>query len=253
VIGLARLTLAETRGRLLLVGAAGLLFLAGAAVTSATAGGGADPGMDEVFRLGGYPLVSAVLLMGWTVGRFPLFAAVVLCAAVGMGGQRGGWARLAHARPLAPWRIYLLRWALLAGVAFGVSALVLPLFDLLILGTWAGPPTLVLAAAAVLAYGTLAALASAWLPRDAALGVAAILAVGAHVWHAALRSGAADAVPRGVGRFLSFVLPPQGALYALEGAFVGVEPIPWASFAYVAGYAALVGALALLSLTLREI
>lgn len=253
MIALVRLTLAETRGRLLLVGGVGLLFLAGAALTAATAGGGAEPGMDEVFRLGGYPLVSAVLLMGWTVGRFPLFAAVVLCAAVSPGGPGGGWARLAHARPLAPWRVYALRWLLLSGVAFGVSALVLPLFDLLILGTWAGRPTFVLAAAAVLAYGTLAALLSAWLPRDAALAVAAILAVAAHVWHAALRSGAAEVVPRGVGRFLSFILPPQGALFALEGAFAGVEPIPWMSFGYVAGYAALIGALALLSLTLREI
>jgi hypothetical protein len=253
VTGLARLSLAETRGRLLLVGVVGLMFLAGAAVTGSLAGGGADPGLDELFRQGGYPLVSAVLLMGWSVGRFPLFAALVLCSGVCWGGRGTGWARIAHARSRSPLALYAWRWLLFAALAFAAAALVLPLFDLLVLGTWAGPATFVLALAAVLVYGALAAFLSAWLRADVALATAGILAGAAHVWHAALRSGAADAVPRGVGRFLSFVLPPQGALYALENAFAGVEPIPWASFGYAAGYAAVMAALTLVSVVLREI
>lgn len=252
IAAIVRLSLAEARGRLLLVAAVGVAFLLGAWATSAATGASADPNMDEVFRLGGYPLVSAVLLMGWTVGRFPLFAAIALCAGLAWGGARASSpARLLHARPVAPLAIYGVRAAIFAGLAFLVSSVVLPVFDLLILGTWAGAATFALAGGYVLAYGSLTALLSVWTRADAA--VAALLAILAHVWHGALRGGAADAVPRGVGRFLSFALPPQGALHALEGAFAGVEPVPWESFGYVAGYAALLAALAALSLVVREI
>ncbi|HSM35057.1 MAG TPA: hypothetical protein VK837_01555 [Longimicrobiales bacterium] len=250
--GLVRLSLAELRSRLLLVGAVGLLFLGGAAATASIAGGGADPGLDELFRRGGYPLVSAVLLMGWSVGRFPIFAALVLGSVVGWGGG-GGWARMAHARSRSPAAVYAVRWALCLTIAFAAAAIVLPLFDLLVLGTWAGAATFVLAGAAVLVYGALAAFLSAWLRADAALAIGALLAGGAHVWHSALRSGAADTVPRGVRSFLTFVLPPQGALYQLENAFAGVAPIPWASFGYAAGYAALFVAFLGISILLREI
>ncbi len=252
ITAVARLALAESRGRVLLVGAVGLAFLLGAWAAAAATGGSAHPDLDEAFRLGGYPLVSGILLMGWTVGRFPLFAAIALFAGLAWGGARPTRpVRLLHARPVSPLAIYAVRAALFAGLAFLASAVVLPAFDLLILGTWAGVATFVLAGAYVLAYGSLTALLSVWTRADAA--VAALLAILAHVWHGALRSGAADAVPRGVGRFLSLALPPQGALYALEGAFAGVEPVPWDSFVYVAGYAALLGALTALSLIVREI
>lgn len=251
IAAVARLALAESRGRLLLVAAVGLAFLLGAWATAAATGASADPGMDDLFRLGGYPLVSAVLLMGWTVGRFPLFAAIALFAGLAWGGRASGPARLLHARPVSPLAIYAVRAALFGALAFLASALVLPAFDLLILGAWGGSATLALAAAYILAYGGLTALLSVWTRADAA--IAALLAILAHVWHGALRSGAADAIPRGVGRFLSFALPPQGALHELEGAFAGVQPVPWDSFGYVAGYAALLAALTALSIVVREI
>ncbi|MEN8375582.1 MAG: hypothetical protein ABFS34_09050 [Gemmatimonadota bacterium] len=247
----SRLAASEARARLVLVGVVGVLFLAGAWATSATAGGAADPSLDDVFRLGGYPLVSAVLLLGWTVGRFPLFAAIALCAGLAWGGRVPSRARLVHARAVPRWFVYGTRAGMFGALAFLASAAVLPLFDLLVLGTWAGAATFTLAGAYVLAYGSLTALLSVWTRADAA--GAAVLAALAHLWHGALRSGAADAVPRGVGRFFSLVLPPQGALHALEGAFAGVEPIPWDAFGYVAGYAGLLAALTAVSLMLRDV
>lgn len=247
---LLRLAVSEARGRIAFVALVGMAFLLGAALTAGAAGG-EHAEMDEVFRLGGYPLVSAVLLMGWTVGRFPLLAAIALFAGFAWGGSASGRARTMRTRPVSEGLVFGSRAVVFALAAFLLSALVLPAFDLLLLRTWAGPATLVLAAGHVLAYGSLTALLSVWTRADAA--IAAVLAILAHVWHAALRSGAADAVPFPVGRLFSFLLPPQGALFALENAFAGIEPIPWDSFAYVAGYAALLAGLTGVSLLVREI
>jgi hypothetical protein len=77
------LSLRAQRRRLIGLVAFGLLFLAAAATARVFTH--SDHGhieMDRLFELGGTTLVSALLLLGWLIGRFPLIAVLVLCAGI---------------------------------------------------------------------------------------------------------------------------------------------------------------------------
>ena len=52
---------------------------------------------------------------------------------------------------------------------------------------------------------------------------------------------------------MSLALPPHGALFQLETAFASALPIPWAAFAYVVAYSAVLLVLAGFGLARREI
>ncbi|MBI4544495.1 MAG: hypothetical protein HY703_04810 [Gemmatimonadetes bacterium] len=250
-LAIVGLTLRAAQRRILALLAFAALFLAAGAAARLLVGaehGGVE--IDRLFLVGGYPLVSALLLLGWLLGHFPLIATLVLVAGLVSGERADGHARLFYVRPVSPLRLYATRLAVLGLQAFLICALLLPGFDLLLLGEWAGPATLVLIAAYILVYGSLTALLSVWTRGDA--WIALLLAILALVWDA-LRRAQALAIPAGVQDFISFVLPPQAALFRLEGAFARVQPIPWDAFAYAAGYALVMLGFAALSFAHREV
>ncbi len=245
------LTLRARRRRLLVLGAFALLFLAAAVaarVLVSDADGHVDP--DRLFMVGGYPLVSAMLLFGWLLGRFPLIATLVLMAGLASDDRRDGLARLYAVRPVSPLAVYGVRAVTLGAVAFLFCGALLPLFDLILIGTWAGPATLVLVASYVLVYGGLTALLSVWSRGDAWLAL--LCAIASMVWDA-LRRADMLTVPPGTRDLVTFVLPPQAALFELEGAFGSLQPIPWDAFLYVAAYGLVMFALAGLSLAKRDL
>lgn len=235
-LALAWLELKARRRRLLALGAFAALFLA-AGTTARLLVGGEDGHVDadQLFIVGGYPLVSALLLLGWLLGRFPLIATLVLMAGIVSGDRAGGQARLYSVRPASPHLLYGARFLVLAATTFVLSALLLPAFDLLLLGTWAGPATLVLILANVLVFGGLVTVLSVLTRADA--WIALFLALAALVWNALRAAGKLD-IPIGARDVVTFILPPQAALLRLEGAFGALQPIPWDAFLYVAGYAA---------------
>ncbi|MGH7480743.1 MAG: hypothetical protein ACRELV_01195, partial [Longimicrobiales bacterium] len=205
--------------------------------------------LGELFAVGGYPLASALLLLGWLIGRFPLIAILVLVAGLVSRDRASGRLRLYAARPASLLAVYALRFAVLAVVAFALSALLMPTFDLLLLGDWAGPATFVLILAQVLVYGGLAAFLSVWTRADAWIALG--LAVTALVWEAALRAPSVS-VPEGPRAILTLLLPPQWAMLELESAFAALQPIPWDAFAFTAGYGLAMLLLAGVSLAYRE-
>ena len=247
---LALLELSARRRRILALLAFAAVFLA-AAATVATLGRADDHmELDRLFQIGGYPLISGVLLVGWLLGRFPLIATLVLMNGVVAGDRTDGQARVLAARPVAPALIYGARFAVLAGVAFAICAVLMPLFDLIMLGEWAGPATLVLVLAHVLVWGGLTTLLSVFTSLDA--WVALLLAVLAMVW-AALAGADMLPVTTPLVELVAFALPPQTQLFALEAAFGELEPIPWGAFAFVAGYAAVALILAGVFVGRREV
>lgn len=250
-LALARLTLAARKKRVIAMVAFGTVFLvAGLASRMLLRDAEGHVELDAVFEVGGYTLASALILMGWVLGRFPLIATVVLLAGVFSGDRDAGYARIYSTRPVSLLGVYTVRFAVLAGAAYLLSALLLPVFDLLLLGTWAGPATLVLILAHVLVYGGLMAVLSLWTRTDA--WIAIFLAAAAIVWHALITGGALF-VPPGVRDVITFLLPPQAALLQLEGAFAGVEPIPWSAFVHAAGYGVVLLGLAAVTFYRREI
>jgi hypothetical protein len=240
------------RRRMLGLLAFSLLFLAVAAGTrllAPTHDGHVE--VEQLFQIGGYPLVSGLLLLGWVLGRFPLIAALVLLAGIFSHDRAMGYARIYAVRPVSRLATYGMRFAVLAGIAFILSTLLLPAFDVLLIGQWAGPGTFVLIAAYVLVYGSLVALLSVWTRADAWIALA--LAISAILWHALRTGGALDATPVALREALSIILPPHGALFQIETAFASLQPVPWAAFAYVLAYAAVLLVLAGVSLVRREI
>lgn len=247
---MAALELLARRRRILALLATAAVFLA-AAITAATLG--RDQGHVEIgtlYQLGGYPLVSGLLLAGWLIGRFPLVAVLVLTGGVVSGDHDTGHGRLLAARPASPVLVYGARLALLWAVAFAVSAALLPAFDLIMLGEWAGPATLVLILAQVLVWGSLTALLSTVTRLDA--WAAALLAVVAMIWSALVDAGFSPLTPL-LTEILAFALPPVGPLTRLEAAFADVQPIPWGALAFCAGYAAVLLLLAAWRLRSREV
>lgn len=245
------LTLASARRRLLLVSGFAAMFLLSALVVRLLAGHGDHMEPDALFEIGGFPLVSAVLLAGWTVGRFPLIATVVLAAGVFSADLSSGMTRIYAVRRTSLVRVYGMRIALLLGLAFIISALLMPAFDLILLGRWAGPATLVLIAAYVLVYGGLIAFLSVLTRADA--WIAAGLAVLSLLWATLRNAGLLSAVPAGGRDFITLVLPPQSALFALENAFSQIAPIPWTAFLYAAAYGLVFLVLAGVLVSHREI
>ncbi|MEJ2678269.1 MAG: hypothetical protein P8174_04230 [Gemmatimonadota bacterium] len=247
---LVGLTLAARRRRILLLAAFGIGLLAVGTVAAIM---GRGPGgrlqLDPLFATGGYPLVSGIILAGWVLGRFPLIAALALVAGLVSDDRATGQARLLAVRGVSPVTVYGTRLAALLGVAFALSAVVMPAFDLIMLGTWAGPATLVLIAAQVLVYGGLTAFLSVWTRLDAWLALLAALA--ALGWTALGNAGLLPHWPV-LSHAITLLLPPQSALTALEGAFANVQPIPWDAFAFCAGYSAVAIILAGLALRRRE-
>ena len=250
-LALAGLTLRARRKRIFaLLAFAALFLVAGMTARLLVSDEHGHVNADQLFLLGGYPAVSALLLMGWLLGRFPLIATLVLMAGFVSHDRAQGYTRLFAVRPTSPLRVYGTRFAVLAGVAFAICAVLMPTFDLIMLGTWAGPATLVLILAHVLVFGGLVALLSVWTRADA--WVALLLAIAALVWDG-LRNTGTLAVSPGVRDVVAFILPPQAALFRLEEAFGTLQPIPWDAFLYVAGYGVMLLVVAALALYRREI
>lgn len=253
VLGAARvagLEILARRRRVLVLLAFAALFLAAAATAAALAREEGHIEMDRLFQIGGYPLISGILLTGWLIGRFPLVATLVLVAGLVSGDRAGGHARILAARPVAPALLYGLRFLVLAGLAFLLSALLMPLFDLIVLGEWAGPATLVLILAHVLVWGGLTALLSVFTRLDAWLTL--MLAVLSMVWASLAQAGMLP-VAAPLAEVVAFLLPPQNALFALEGAFADLQPIPWDAFWFCVGYGAVALVLAALLVGRREL
>lgn len=231
--GLAVLELRARQRRLLALLAFAGLFLLTAATAALLAHEEGHVELETLFLIGGYPLISGVLLIGWLLGRFPLVATLVLMSGIVAADRDDGHARILAARPAAPAAVYGLRFLVLAGLAFVLSATLMPLFDLLMIGAWAGPALLVLILAHVVVWGSLTTLLSVFTRLDAWLVL--LLALFAMVW-GALREVGMLPVVAPIGDIIAFILPPQAQLFALESAFAGIEPIPWDALWYCVGY-----------------
>lgn len=231
----------------------GLAFvLVGSAAMARLLSAGTDHvELDRIFELGGTTLASAFLLLGWLVGRFPLIATLVLFAGFFSRDRETGMARLYLARPVTPLAVWGVRFLVLALSVLVLSAIVLPAFDLVLLGTWAGPATFVLTASYIIAYAGLIALLSTWTRGDA--WIALLLALAAMSWDAMRSADLLSALPAGGRQFVSLILPPHGALFALESAFGNVQPIPWNAFVDVCVYGVTMLVVAGLLLRMREV
>lgn len=242
--------LAMRRRLLLLLAFAAVLLLS--AVTARLLSSSPDHvELDRIFALGGATLASAFLILGWLVGRFPLIATLVLMAGVFSQDRAGGLARLYLARPVSPLAVWGPQMVARSLVAFAASVLVMPVFDLILLGQWAGPATLVLAAAWIVAFGGLVAFLSVWTRADA--WIALLLGILAMTWFGLRTAGVLDGVPIGGRQFVTLVLPPHGALSALERAFGQIQPVPWSAFGDACIYGVTLYVLAALSIRIREI
>lgn len=206
--------------------------------------------LGQLFVIGGYPLASTLLLLGWLLGRYPLIATLTLMAGVVSDDRVSGMSRLYAVRPKSLAMIYVVRVLAVAAISLALSALLLPMFDLMMLGTWAGPATLILILSYVVVYGSLCFLLSIWVRNE--VWVTLGLSIAAMLWDALLRAGQlAEAAP-GIRVAVAMILPPQGALFELESAFGSIQPIPWDSFYYVMAYGAILFAAAIVSLNIRE-
>jgi hypothetical protein len=241
---------ARARRLIGLVAFAALFVLAGVAAR-VFAGHDGHVEAERLFLIGGYPLVSVLLLLGWLIARFPMIAVLVLLAGVISEDRTTGFARLLHVRPRSRLAHYGVRVLVFATVAFMLSAVLVPLFDMLIIGRWTGGAAFVVIAAHVLVYGSLTVLLSIFTRADA--WIALFLGLFAIVWQALRAGDVLVGTPPGIREFVSFVLPPQGALGALELAFAERMPIPWEAFGFVVAYSALLLVITGLLLERREI
>ena len=207
--------------------------------------------MGNLYLVGGYPLVSALLLLGWLLGRYPLIAVLTMMAGIVSSDRANGTMRLYAVRPRSLGVLYLKKFAAAAGVVFVLSALLLPFFDLLLLGRWAGPGTFVLITSYILVYGALAFFLSVWLRGE--VWVTILLAIVAMLWDAFARAGKLADAPPGLAELTTIVLPPQSALFSIESAFGAEAAIPWGSFAFVSAYAVILLIAAFVSLRIREL
>lgn len=252
VVHFALLTLRSRARRIggLLVFAA--VFLLAALTARALTGGGEDHlDLDRLFQFGGSTLVSALLLLGWLIGRFGALAALVLLAGSFGNDHAAGHARLFAARPVSLPLLYAGRWLVLTATAFLIGVAVLPLFDLILLGHPSGWGVVPLVAAQVLVFASLTALLGTFTRADAWLAL--LLGIVAAIWEALRRMDFMQAAAPAVREVVSFLLPPQGALYRLETAFAGAQPVPIDALLYTAIYAALLLLLAGLVLSRREL
>lgn len=250
-LALVRLDLVAMRRRLLLLLAFAAVLLLSAVAARLLSSSPDHVELDRIFELGGPTLASAFLLLGWLVGRFPLVATLVLLAGVFSQDRASGLARLYLTRPVPPLAVWGTKTVARCLAAFVCSAVVMPVFDLILLGQWAGPATLVLAAAWVIAFGGLVAFLSVWTRADS--WIALLLGILAMTWYSLRSAGMLDAVPVGGRQFVTLVLPPHGALFALESAFGQIQPIPWTALGDACIYGFTLFVLAALLLRTREI
>ncbi|MGH7448480.1 MAG: hypothetical protein ACRELT_13010 [Longimicrobiales bacterium] len=238
--------------RLLGLTAFGVVFLMAAATARIFTG--SEHGhveLERIFELGGTTLVSVLLLLGWLIGRFPMIATLVLMSGVFSDDRDAGHARLYAVRPRSLIVLYGLRALLFAGIAFVMSTVFLPGFDLLILNEWSGTGVFALIAAQVLVYGSITVLLSAFTRADA--WIALLLGIVAIVWYALRRVDFFESVPPAIRETVSVLLPPQGALMRVESAFASAQPPPADALLYIAIYALLAVILAGVAVSRREL
>lgn len=234
-IALTRLVLAERKMRYLGLIAFAIVFIfAGLAARALVGSPEGHIELGQLMMMGGYPLVSALLLLGWLLGRYPLIATLVLLAGVISRDRHNGHARIYASRPISLLRVYAPRVLLLSFSAFVLSAILMPTFDVIMLGQWNGASTFVLIACYVIAYTGVITLLSVFTRGEGWLTL--LLALTAMVWDALRRGGLLDNAPPGIAQAVAFILPPQGALFRVETAFAELQPLPWASVGYVIGY-----------------
>ena len=231
---LTRLFIFDRSRRILGLIGFGVLFIVAGLAARALTGQEGHVELGQLLQMGGYPLVSAMLLLGWLIGRYPIIAALVLLAGLFSGDRANGYARLYGVRPVSFLQLYGLRFLVLLAIAFLLGAVLLPIFDVIMLGAWAGPATLVLIACYVLLYGSLVSFLSIFTRADAWIALA--LALIAMIWEALRRGNALNDAPPIVRDVISFLLPPQGPLFRIETAFAEMQPIPWSAVGYVVGY-----------------
>ena len=130
---LTRLVLLQRARRIGALIAFAALFLVSGIAARVLVGEGGHVEAGELFLVGGYPLVSALLLLGWLLGRYPLIATLVLLAGVLSDDRANGYARLYSVRLLSFFRIYAPRVVALTTIAFLLSAILMPIFDVLML------------------------------------------------------------------------------------------------------------------------
>jgi hypothetical protein len=251
-LGLIALSLRALRRRILILIAFTAAFLVAALAARVVTG--AHDGhveLDRIFQIGGAPLASAFLLLGWVIGRFPLVAVLVLMAGIFSHDRADGTARLYFARPVSPIAVYGSRFTVLALLAFAISALLMPAFDVILLGQWAGPNTLVLIASYIIAYGGLVAFLSLWTRADA--WIALLMGIFAIAWHALRVAGVLEGAAPGVREIVSLILPPHGALFAIETAFAQMLPIPWEAALVVGLYGTVLLLISALFIGQREV
>jgi hypothetical protein len=238
--------------RIVGLGAFGLLFLAAGATARIFTG--SDHGhveLERLFELGGTTLVSALLLLGWLIGRFPMIATLVLMSGVFSDDRERGHARLYAVRPRSMLLLYGSRMMLYAVIAFLMSVILIPAFDLLILNEWSGRGVFALIGAQILIYASLTALLSVLTRADA--WFALFLGLLATVWYALRRMDFFQSAAPAVRETVSVLLPPQGALLRIESSFAAAQPAPADAMLYIAIYALLVLILAGVALSRREI
>jgi hypothetical protein len=229
-----------------------LLFLLSALAARALVG--TDHGQVELgnlYQVGGYPLVSALLLLGWLIGRYAVVATLVMMSGIVSGDRRDGTMRLYAVRPASLAMFYLKRFAVAGGVAFVLSAILMPAFDFLLLSRWAGPNTLVLILSYILVYGSLTFLLSVWTRGE--VWIAMMLAILAMLWDAVLRAGQLGSSVPGIREVITMVLPPQSALFKIESAFGAETAMPWDSVLFIAAYSVILIVAALVSMRIREL
>jgi hypothetical protein len=245
------LALRARRERIALLVAFSAVFLAAAVTARVVGGHEGHVEFDRLFQIGGYPLISGMLLIGWLLGRFGMLAAFVMMAGVFSSDRADGTARLLYARPMSPLRIYFTRFAVFALAAFAIAAVLMPLFDLIMLGHWAGPLTFVLIGCHILTFGSLTFLLSVWTRAD--VWMALLLTLIAMVWHALRRGDLLGGTAPGIREAITVFLPPHGALLEIEQAFAQSLAVPWSAVLFVSLYAALLLTAAAVSLLRREV
>lgn len=238
--------------RIIGLAAFALLFLAAGAIARVFTGSAhGHVELERLFELGGTTLVSALLLLGWLIGRFPMIATLVLMSGVFSDDRARGYTRIYAVRPRSMLMLYGARALIYALIAFAMSAILIPGFDLLILNEWTGSSVFALIAAQILVYGSLTALLSIATRADAWLAL--FLGLLATVWYALRRMDFFQSTPPAIRETLSVLLPPQGALLRVEGAFAAAQPVPSDAMLYITIYALLVIIIAGVALARREI
>jgi hypothetical protein len=252
VLQFLSLTLLTARRRIIGLLAFGASFLAaGATARLLTGGEHGHVELERLFAVGGSTLVSALLLSGWLIGRFPLIAILVLASGSFSDDRAARYTRLYAVRPRSLVALYGARFLLFAALAFALGSIVMPAFDLIVLGAWPAPQIFVVMAAQIIVFGSLTTLLSLITRADA--WTALFLGILALVWDALRRADILVRAAPLVRDAVTVALPPQGALQRIEGAFGAAQPVPWDAFLVICLYGTLALVLAGLALTRREI